>query len=99
MLDLTFILTKLRGHPSQTDLAACRAALVRHMRGQSDAVPMGRDLAEAAFLKVATILAAYGASEMDLRDLLDREDACLDRSTSRHSVCGPRTSQTDWQRS
>lgn len=89
MMDLALILTKLRGHPSQNDLAECRRLLVGHMRGASDAIPMGREQAARLFLEAAAVLAAHGASEPDLRDLLEDEGGCLHRSGCRRQSAGP----------
>lgn len=88
MMILALILTKLRSRPTQADLAECRNLLVRHMGGKSDAVPMGRDQAERLFLEAAAVLATHGASEPDLRDLLDDESACLHRSGCRRQPNG-----------
>lgn len=89
MMDLALILTKLRGRPTQADLAECRSLLVRHMGGKSDAISMGGDQAERLFLEAAAVLAAHGASEPDLRDLLDDESECLHRSGCRRQSAGP----------
>lgn len=88
MMELAMILTKLRGRPTRGDLAECRVLLVRHMRGASDAVPMGREQAARLFLEAAAMLALHGASEADLRELLDDEGECLHRSGCRHHPAG-----------
>lgn len=91
---LALILTKLRGRPTNADLAECRTLLVRQMGGKGEAVPMGREQAERLFLDAAAVLATHGASEMDLRDLLDDEGACLHRSGCRRQMTsGPAINQ------
>ena len=56
----------------------CRLAVRQVLAG-----PAGRAQAEAEFLAAAEVLAAQGATEADLRDLLSEEDAALQRSHRR----------------
>ncbi len=78
-LDLGVVAVKLRRPVSSQEREELRTIINAHLRG-----PSTRTLAEQAFLRAAAALAGFGYGEVDLRDLLDREDACLERANRRN---------------
>lgn len=76
-------LTLLDRPLSADQRAECRTIVRAVIVGPAD-----RRTAEAEFLHAAAVLARMGTSEADLRDLLDEDDGCRQRSHLRNGRGG-----------
>lgn len=80
-ISLARVLTLLGNPLSARERAECRSIIARHVL--SPASGMSAEQAEVALLSAAAELAGHGWAEMDIRDLLNDERACLERAGRR----------------
>ncbi|MFV3126099.1 hypothetical protein [Niveispirillum sp. KHB5.9] len=83
-IDLARVLTMLAGPLSTRQRDECRRVIARYVLAP-ERPGMNAEQAEAALLSAAATLAGHGWSEIDIRDALNDDRACLERAGRRRA--------------